>query len=189
MDRRDRLFALLGGIIIIMSAGAGLAFATGALDVDGDDDTQYIVEWFEMQAPTTSQPGTNTNVFDITLPEHNITQVSISLSWTDDELVSPFPRRDDLLTLRVEGPATLDDNVATETDTDGEITLTFDTIPVPVVTEPDRYEEWDDTNATGDWSITVTVDPRGLRDTGNDWTVVLSYSYYVGRLVEEPEES
>ncbi len=92
MDRRDRMFALLGGIIIIMSAGAGLAFATGALDVDGDDDTQYIVEWFEMPAPTTSQPGTNSNVFDITLPEHNITQVSISLSWTDDELVSPFPR-------------------------------------------------------------------------------------------------
>jgi hypothetical protein len=189
MDQRDKMFALLGVFLVVISAAGGLVFATGLVDQDGDDERVYVAEWSEVQGRMSSQPGTNSGGFDFTLSEHNITQVTVALMWVDDELVGPIGRRDDLLTLTVEGPPALEDGVATLADTDGEVTLNFDTMAVPTETDPDLIGDLDYTDATGDWSVTVSVEPRGLRDTGNDWTVVISYSYYVGRLVEAPEGS
>ena len=189
MDQRDKMFTLLGVFVVILSAAGGLAFATGLLDQDGDADMVYVAEWSEIQGRMSSQPGTDSGVFEFTISDHNVTQVTVTLTWVDEELVGLTGRRDDQLTLTVDGPPALDDGVATLADTDGEVSLIFDTTPVPAVTDPDLMGDFDYTDATGDWSVTVSVEPRGFRDTGNDWTVVISYSYYVGRLVEAPEES
>ena len=50
----------------------------------------------------------------------------------------------------------------------------------------DNYDYMDE-SATGEWSVTVSVLAAGLRDTGNDWSVSFRYTYYSGRLVENPE--
>lgn len=189
MDQRDKMFALTGVFVVILSAGGGLAFATGFIGQDEGDDRVYVAEWSEVEGRMTSQPGTNSGVFDFTVSDHNVTQVTVTLTWVDEEFIGVTGRRDDELTLTVDGPPALQDGVATLADTDGEVSLIFDTTPVPSVTDPDLIGDFDFTDATGDWSVTVSVEPRGLRDTGNDWTVVISYSYYVGRLVEAPEES
>ncbi|NIP34284.1 MAG: hypothetical protein GWN18_05080, partial [Thermoplasmata archaeon] len=86
---------------------------------------------------------------------------------SDDELLNPLGRRDDTLTLRVEGPAGLvDDQVS---GTSGDLQLVFDLADVPTDTDAANIGDYLDESGTGEWSLTVSVLAAGLRDTGNDW--------------------
>jgi len=110
----------------------------------------------------------------------------VRLTWTDDEFLNPIGRRDDTLTIRVQGPSgvAVDEQV---TGTSGDLELRFDLADVPTDIEADHLDDHLDESATGEWRVTVSVSPAGLRDTGNDWSVSFSYTYYSGSLVDNPE--
>ena len=75
-----------------------------------------------------------------------------------------------------------------QSGTSGTLEVVFNIGPVPDDPDPDNFELYDNTTATGDWDITVTVDPQGIRDQGNDWTLVVAWTFYEGRLIERPDE-
>ena len=185
MQARDRRVAIIGVVCLLLSISLGAAFASGPLEAPGNLLPDFIVGW-STSTRTQSEQGLNDQVVTFDIREHNITSLTVRLTWTDDELVGPLGRRDDLLTLRVEGPSALDEPPEEVSGTTGELVLTFDLASVPTDDEAKNLGDYDFTNATGDWSITVSVSPRGLRDSGNDWTVTVSYAYYVGRLIQNP---
>jgi len=90
------------------------------------------------------------------------------------------------LTLRVSGP----DGASAEGEvsgTSGNLELRFDLAQVPTDNEVGNLDDYLDESATGEWTMTISVAPAGLRDTGNDWSVSVRYTYYTGRLIDNPE--
>jgi hypothetical protein len=185
MTPRDKRYASIGVICLLLSISLGTAFAAGPLEPPGNLLPDYIADWYTDNG-NRAESGLNNQVVTIDVPEHNLTRVTVRLSWTDDEFVGPLGRRDDTLTLQVEGPSTLDQGSQQDSGTTGEILIVFDLETVPTDDDMNNFEDHDYTNATGDWSVTVSVQPAGFRDSGNDWTVTFSYEFYVGRLIENP---
>jgi len=175
----------IGVFCLLISMSLGAAFAAGPLQPPGNLLPDYIADWYTGSGGS-SETGLNDQVVTMDVRDHNLTRVTVRLSWTDDEFVGPIGRRDDTLTLHVEGPSTLDQGPQEMTGTSGELLVVFDLESVPTDDDMDHFEDHDYTNATGDWSITVSVQPAGLRDSGNDWTVTFSYEFYVGRLIQNP---
>jgi hypothetical protein len=184
MTPRDKRMVGIGVVCLLISM-SGIAFATGPLDAPGNLLPDYIADWYT-GSDSDSETGLNDQVVTMDVRDHNLTRVTVRLSWTDDEFVGPIGRRDDTLTLHVEGPSALDQGPQEMTGTSGELLVVFDLESVPTDDDMDHFEDHDYTNATGDWSITVSVQPAGLRDSGNDWTVTFSYEFYVGRLIQNP---
>lgn len=176
---------MIGVLCVLISVSLGTVFAIGPLGPMGPPLDDYVADWYT-ESDTVGRSGTNDQVVEFDVREANVTSLTVRLTWTDDELVNPIGRRDDLLTLRVEGPpgVSVDETVS---GTSGELVLEFDLATVPTDREASRLGDYLDENATGRWSITVSVEARGLRDTGNDWSVSFAYSYYVGRLIDNPE--
>ncbi len=185
MENRDRRVGMLGGLAVIVSVLLGSAFAIGPGGPLPSPLDDYIADWYT-QTGTMSDSGLNDQVVTFNVRAANLTSVVVRLTWSDDEFLNPIGRRDDTLTLRVEGPAgvSVDDQVS---GTSGDLELRFDLADVPMDTDANNLGDYLDENATGEWRITVSVLPAGLRDTGNDWAVSFSYTYYTGRLIENPE--
>ena len=184
MRSQDRKVAFVGVFCVLISIGLGAAFAIGPLEAPDNLLPDYIADWYT-GSDTRTGNGLNDQTQSFNVREHNLTRVTVRLSWTDDERVGLLGRRDDTLTMRVEGPSSLGDSQEVS-GTNGELVLVFDLESVPTDDDVANFESYDYTNATGDWSVTVSVSPAGLRDTGNDWTVSFQYSYYVGRLIDNP---
>lgn len=185
MTPRDKRITGIGVICLLLSISLGAAFAVGPLETPGNLLPDYIADWYTGSG-TRGEDGLNDQVVTMDIREHNLTRVTVRLSWTDDEFVGPLGRRDDTLTLHVEGPSTLDQGPQDISGTTGELLIVFDLETIPNDDDMEHFEDHDYTNATGDWSVTVSVLPAGLRDSGNDWTVTLSYEYYMGRLIQNP---
>ncbi len=185
MKPRDRKVAIVGVVCILLSISLGTAFAIGPLQPPGSLLPDYIADWYT-GSDTRNEEGLNDQTTSFNVREHNLTQVTVRLSWTDDERVTLLGRRDDTLTMRVEGPSSLEVPGQEVSGTNGELVIVFDLETVPTDDDMANFGSYDHTNATGDWSVTVSVSPAGLRDTGNDWTVTFQYSYYVGRLIDNP---
>lgn len=185
MTPRDKRMAGIGVICLLISLSLGAAFAVGPLEPPGNLLPDYIADWYTRRG-SSSATGLNDQVVTMDIREHNLTRVTVRLSWTDDEFVGPLGRRDDTLSMRVEGPSTLDVGSLEDSGTTGEILIVFDLETIPTDADMDHFEDHDYTNATGGWSVTVSVQPAGLRDSGNDWTVTFSYEFYVGRLIQNP---
>lgn len=183
MEGKDRRVVMLGVIVVAFSVLLGSVFALGPMGPLPEPMDDFIADW-AVQTRTSSQGGSDDQVVDFDVREHNLTRMTVRLTWTDDELVNPIGRRDDTLTLRVRSPSGEDDMVS---GTTGELELTFDLASVPTDTDARNVEDYMDDEATGEWSVTVSVEPAGLRDTGNDWSVSISYTFYVGRLIDNPE--
>lgn len=185
MEGRDRRVVFGGVLCVLISVSLGTAFALGPGGPLPSPMDEYVAEWYT-QTGTWSLDGNNDQVVGIDVGEHNLTIVIIRLTWTDDELINPTGRRDDTLTLRVEGPAgvAVDDQVS---GTSGDLELRFDLGDVPTDPEAGNIGDYMDETATGEWSVTVSVQAAGLRDTGNSWSISLSYTYYSGRLIDNPE--
>jgi hypothetical protein len=185
MEGKDRRVVFFGVIAVAFSVLLGTVFALGPGGPLPSPIDDFIADW-ATEARTQSASGTNDQVVDFDVPEHNLTQVTVRLTWQDDELVNPIGRRDDTLFLRVVGPpgVDVDDEVS---GTSGDIELRFNLATVPVDDEAGNMADYLDENATGEWSVTVSVQPAGLRDTGNDWSVSISYTFYTGRLIDNPE--
>lgn len=185
MEGQDRRVVLIGVLCVLVSVSLGTVFALGPLGPVGEPLDEYVADWYT-QTGTVGRSGTNDQVVDLNVREANMTSLTVRLTWTDDELVSPLGRRDDQLTLRVVGPSGtgVDETVS---GTTGDLVLEFDLATVPTDREASHLGDYLDENATGQWSITVSVEARGFRDTGNDWSVSFAYTYYVGRLIDNPE--
>lgn len=177
--------AFLGVIVVVLSAGLGAALATGPAGDGGSGTGPLFPDWTMASSSTWSYDGENTEVLEVPITEHNLTRLMVTLTWTDDERVGPLGYRADDLTLLVEGPPALGADTQTQGSNQGTITIQFDLARLPDDDDPSNFEAYDYTNATGEWSITVTVEANGLRDNGNAWTLTLNYYYYVGRLLEE----
>jgi hypothetical protein len=185
MTPRDKRMAGIGVICLLISMSLGAAFAVGPLEPPGNLLPDFIADWYT-DSSSWGVDGLNDQVVTLDVRAHNLSRVSVRLSWTDDEFVGPLGRRDDTLTLHVEGPSTLDVGSQEDSGTSGELVIVFDLETIPTDDDMEHFEDHDYTNATGDWSITVSVLAAGLRDSGNDWTVTFSYEFYVGRLIQNP---
>ena len=189
MEQKDRLILMVGVAAVLLSAGFGTALATGGLD-DRDDDRNLVADWSKTRTKSLDYDETNTRTLEVLIEEHNITSLVATLTWTDDEVVTiPGGFREDVLTLLVEGPPNLDVSQPQQTGTAGELQVVYTLDPVPDDPDPDNFDLYDRTNATGTWLVTITVDANGIRDTGNDWTLVITYTYYEGQLIEVQEEA
>jgi hypothetical protein len=185
MHEKDRRVAMLGAVALVVSMILGSAFAIGPGGPLPSPLDDYITQW-HTQTGTMSDSGTNDQVVNFDVRAVNLTSAVVRLTWTDDEVLNPLGRRDDTLTLRVVGPAGVgvDETVS---GTSGDLELRFDLAEVPTDTDARHVGDYLDENATGEWSVTVSVLPAGLRDNGNDWAVTISYTYYTGRLIDNPE--
>ncbi len=185
MEGRDRKVVMIGVLCVLVSVSLGTVFALGPIGPIGPPLDDYMADWYT-QTGTSSRSGTNDQVVDFDVQEANVTTLTVRLTWTDDELFNPIGRRDDQLTLRVVGPpgTGVDETVS---GTAGDLALEFDLATVPTDTEAGNLGLYLDDSATGEWSVTVSVEARGLRDTGNDWSISFAYTYYMGRLIDNPE--
>ena len=185
MEGRDRSVVMVGVVCVLISVSIGTAFALGPSGPLPSPMDEYVAEWYT-QTGTWTLDGNNDGVFGVDVREHNLTIVTVGLTWEDDEFFNPIGQRDDTLTIRLEGPAgvSVDDQVS---GTSGDLELRFDLADVPTDPEAGNIGDYLDENATGEWSVTVSVQAAGLRDTGNSWSISLSYTYYMGRLIDNPE--
>jgi hypothetical protein len=185
MEGKDRRVLMMGLGAVLVSVLLGSAFALGPGGPLPNPLDDYVADWYT-QTGTASDSGLNDQVVDFTIGEANVTSVVVRLTWTDDERVNPLGRRDDTLTMRVEGPpgSEAEDEV---TGTSGDLELRFTMAPVPTDDDAGNIGEYLDESGTGDWRVTVSVLPAGFRDTGNDWAVSMQYTYYAGRLIDNPE--
>lgn len=174
-------------LAFLLSAGPGYALATGPVGSPDGDAADLYADWTMVRTRSVGIDGENGDVVDVDIPEHNVTSVTVTLSWTDDEIVNVGGFRADVLTLLVEPPATLDQEQPQQSGTEAPLTVRFDPTTVPTDDDPKHLPDHDFANATGRWRVTVTVDPRGVRDQGNAWSLTLTYSYYIGRLLPKPE--
>jgi hypothetical protein len=185
MKGTDRRVVMMGLGAVLISVLLGSAFAIGPGGPLPSPLDAYVTDWFT-QTGTMSDSGLNDQVVEFTVREANVTTVVVRLTWTDDERVNPLGRRDDTLTMRVEGPSVsgLEEEVS---GTSGDLELRFNVATVPSDDDANNIGDYMDENGTGDWRVTVSVLPAGFRDTGNDWAVSLQYTYYTGRLIDNPE--
>jgi hypothetical protein len=176
---------MYGFVALVLSILLGTVLAVGPVGPLPSPMDDFITEWYT-EIGGDSQAGLNDQVITFDVSDNNLTSVTVHLTWSDDELLNPIGRRDDTLTLRVEGPPGVDvDDVVSGTS--GDLELQFDLANVPTDPEAGNIGNYMDQNATGEWSITISVAPQGLRDTGNAWSVSISYTYYLGRLIDNPE--
>ena len=175
---------MLGGLAVVISVVLGSTLALGPGGPLPPPLDEFIVDW-STQTGTMSDSGADDQVVSFSVRDPNVTRVVVRLTWTDDERLNPLGRRDDTLTLLVEGPGDsgAEDQV---TGTSGDLELRFDLADVPTDTDAGNVGEYLDEAGTGEWRVTVSVLPAGLRDTGNDWAVSLTYTYYSGRLIDNP---
>jgi hypothetical protein len=185
MEDRDRKVVIVGVLVVLMCASLGTAFALGPPDLPPAPFDDYLATWVTESRPLT-EGGVNDQTVSFDIPDLNVTSVTVRLTWTDDEFINPIGRRDDTLAIRVEGPADsgMEDQ---DSGTSGELVLQFDLVEVPSDDDPENMGLYLDEAGTGEWRVTVSVSPEGLRDTGNSWSVTLSYTFFTGRLVENPE--
>lgn len=187
MNARDRRFVALGMLALLMSTGLGAAFATGPDGDGGGGGGERYADWTLRQTRTVSAQGENGDTVDIDIPEHNLTSITVTLTWTDDELISVVGRRDDVLTLLVEPPSTLEEQPEARSGAASPLAVALDLAVVPTDDDARHLVDYDYTNATGRWRVSVTVDANGLRDQGNAWGLTVRYTFYVGRLLERQE--
>jgi len=185
MEGKDRRVVFFGVVVVALSVLLGSVFALGPMGPLPSPMDDFIVDW-NTEKRTMSESGLDDQVVDFDIREHNLTVMIVTLTWSDDEFLNPIGRRDDTLTLRVQGPSgvSADGEVS---GTSGNLELRFDLADVPNDADAGNLAEYLDETATGEWSVTVSVAPAGFRDNGNDWSVSISYTFYTGRLIDNPE--
>ena len=185
MDSRDRTMASLGVVALLLSAGLGTALAVGGGGGE-DGEGEVYADYSMIQTRTLTFNGRNGQVVDVDVREHNVTNLLAVLTWVDDEAISIIGRRDDVLTIAVAGPAQLGQEQQQAQGSAGSLRVNFTLAPVPSDPDPGHLKAHDYTTATGTWKATVTVEPRGIRDQGNDWGLSVRYSFYTGRVIPKP---
>jgi hypothetical protein len=207
-DPKYKKFTTVIGSIIIIVAMAGIfayeaeAYKGEIVDLDdinfGSFGTAvYQIEWIEGGSSTLSESGSNDATVNFDISQMNLTSVEVKLTWTDDEPLGIVGALADTLSLTVTPPGL---EVKSESGTSGEETVTyndFESAPEPVedVSSGDVAEHLEtnqNEDGMGQWSVVVHVDAVGVSrqgiDTGNDWTLEVTYSWYEGKVSEMAEQ-
>jgi len=132
---------------------------------------------------SSSENSDKTEAF--TLSQENIFKITFTLTWTDEADASArHTNSPDEFGLAVAGPNGQSDEASMQSNTggnEGRVELSFDV----------THEKADDGNGTGDWEYTIKcgdcgnqepiISFLGLRersDTGNSWTLKISYEFH-----------
>lgn len=212
MERNDKIVILIAAAIVVI-AGIGIfTWSGGAPDEDSYtiiQEYKVTVGWKENTATFSSEDTTadgETTEVTKEIDEGNLMSVMFNLSWTDDK-AGLFGLKADTLKLEVTPPtgsSKSDEKEAAE----GSIPLTFDVSSMPApetwTVKAESKEEAREMalqlareNATdektGSWKAAVTVNvgrfiTKGF-DSGNDWTLKGSYSYYEPTIKDVKEET
>ncbi len=174
------------GIAIAVVAAGFVGAKEPYLGVGEDEDTKALgtVSWTTSAVTLTETTGANdeTNTFELAV--ENLTKVTVTLTWTDDELISN-PRNTDILELSLSGENAANftfEPDATVSGDDGQLTITASrtqTLPEGEMPYANFTRHgWDD--GAGNWTVAITVTPYPIRDNGNDWSLTVSYEYATG---------
>jgi hypothetical protein len=203
-DPKYKKFTTVIGSIIIIVAMAGIfayeaeAYKGEIVDLDdinfGSFGTAvYQIEWIEGGSSTLSESGSNDATVNFDISQMNLTSVEVKLTWTDDDFgPNPLGYRADTLSISVSAPG-LESKPGQGTS--GEVIVTYPVNNAPATVQDLSSGDVDDNLETsqsdvgmGEWSVSVDVQPNGLADSGNSWSLQVSYSWYEGKVSEMAEQ-
>lgn len=203
MERNDKVVIIIAAAIVVI-AGIGIFTWSGEVP-DGDSYTtiqEYTVtiNWEKKTANFLDKTDTTadgeTSTLPIDMDHDNLVSVMFNLSWTDDT-AGLFGLKADTLKLEVtppSGSSQSDEKEAAE----GSISFTFplnsmpssQTMTVQAESEKEARsmalesvrENYSTDEGTGSWEAAVTVNVGRFilkgGDSGNDWNLKGTYSYY-----------
>ena len=200
-DPKYKRFTTVIGSVIIIVAMAGIfaheaeAYKGEIIDLDdiniGSFGTAvYQIEWIGGGSGTLSESSSNDVTVNFDISQMNLTSVEIKLTWTDDYLgPSIFGLRDDTLSISVSAPGL---ETKSDSGSSGEATVLYDVVnTVPELIEDvssgdlnENLETHQSEVGMGEWSVTVNVQPEPITDSGNSWSLEVSYSWYEGKVSE-----
>ncbi|MGQ9583248.1 MAG: hypothetical protein ACUVV6_07020 [Thermoplasmatota archaeon] len=188
LERNDRRMLFLGlGVAVVALALAGAAGGPGPGGGEVPFPPPSLVT---VSAPPFTGTGEESSetTFNLTIEETNLVELRATLTWQDEAASRPgLTNEPDALSLTVSSPEG-ESKSASDTSSSGSVTVTF----TYNVTEASAARN-QSKRGTGGWNFVVEVgscgdqeplipDPLGLRtvaDTGNAFTLTVSYSHYV----------
>jgi hypothetical protein len=203
-DPKYKKFTTVIGSIIIIGAMAGIfaheaeAYADEIVDLDSINfgsfgSAVYQIEWIGKGPGTLTESGSNDATVNFDISHRNLTTVEVILTWTDDNIgPSPIGLRDDTLSISVSAPG-LESRSGSGSSGEVRVSYTVNNAPGSVQDLSsgevnDNLETYLSDAGMGEWSVSVGVQPAGFMDTGNSWSLSVSYSWYEGEVSEMTEE-
>jgi len=202
-DPKYKNFTTVIGSVIIIVAMAGIfmheaeAYKGEIVDLDNLNigsfgSAKYQIEWLGRGPQSMSESGNNGATVNFDLNQKNLTSVNVVLTWTDDELFSPGGVRADTLSISVDAPGL---TVQSDSGTGGEASVMYSVNNAPSAVQDvssgdvnENLETHQSELGMGQWSVTVDVQAAGFLDTGNSWSLSISYSWYEAKVSEMAEE-
>ncbi|HWG92107.1 MAG TPA: hypothetical protein VNZ52_14755 [Candidatus Thermoplasmatota archaeon] len=199
--KRDTVVGIVGAVILL-GALVGILYVQAA---SAPKDLIYTVAWTSQGGALAPVEGTLTDGDTLTervpVEVANLTEVTFTLTWTDNENSAP-----DSFTLTVTTPSGR--QLPATSRTDGTITVTAtaaDLNPSPTTGQVAAKDEAEaqrklaqqhtSTLGQGEWTVAITLDARdnvpatpvGVpvvpRDTGNAFTLNVAYKTYAPTLI------
>jgi hypothetical protein len=203
-DPKYKKFTTVIGSFIIIGAMAGIfaheaeAYADDIVDLDSINlgsfgSSVYQIDWEVRSPKTLTESGSNDATVNFDISQRNLTSVNIVITWTDDNIgPNPFGLRDDTISISVTAPGL---EGKSKSGTSGEESVSYTVNNAPASVQDVSSGDVDDNLEThmseagmGEWTVSVDVQPEGLTDTGNSWSLSVSYSWYEGVVSEMTEE-
>lgn len=196
MDRRDRI-VVFAGVLILVLALIGVVFQ-GKETSDAEETTEmrtFNVNWQEKTVDINEEGlvmkgGTETLNFSIN--KNGLMRVALNLEWTDDWVrgfIIPW-NWSDTLEMIISAPSGVQfsgSSTVEGTTSPLAVEASINTIPSSMqinasnmTAVQDRVEQdYMDSTGTGVWNARVGIATKPfLLDRGNDFSVVLRYSYF-----------
>lgn len=196
MDRRDRI-VVFAGVLILVIALIGVVFQ-GKETSDAEETTEmrtFNINWQEKtvdihEEGTVMKGGTETLNFSIN--KNGLMHVAVTLEWSDDwarGFIIPW-NWSDTLEMGVSAPSGVqfsESSIVEGTSSPLAVEASLNTIPSSmqvnasnITAVRDMVEEnYMDSTGTGVWSARVGIATKPfLLDRGNDFNIVLRYSYF-----------
>jgi len=196
MDRRDRI-VVFAGVLILVIALIGVVFQ-GKETSDAEETTEmrtFNINWQEKtvdihEEGTVMKGGTETLNFSIN--KNGLMRVAVTLEWRDDwarGFIIPW-NWSDTLEMSVSAPSGVqfsESSIVEGTTSPLAVEVSLNTIPSSmqvnasnITAVRDMVEEnYMDSTGTGVWNARVGIATKPLLlDRGNDFNIVLRYSYF-----------
>ncbi len=218
LKKNDKLIILIA-VAVIVIAGIGIALYEAPEDNGDDDSKDndklemYEVNWdLKSGSQTISDFADKNTPYEgtVSFNKGNLNEIVFNVSWIDDKapLLGRFGL--DTITVQIETPdgMTYEGSATSEKQTkegNFEIIINVDGIPSTDIIEAEDMSEaesmlmeepyYDDTWVNEDFKITVICDIGEIRilkklgESGNDFTIDITYSYYDPYLVEMEDDT
>ncbi len=193
MLKMDRVVLGTGVVIVVLAAIIAFASsdtgapAEGATDGEGGPPAPsgtVTVDWRTTTEAVATIDGEKSGSESVGIPIQNLTTVTFTLSWTDDDLAAPNPINQDELTLSITGPGggeyTFEPGSSVSAVASPiEIVAQINTVPTNTTLTAAELDAAASTAGTGEWTAGVTVEPNPpVIDDGNTWQLSVSATSY-----------